>query len=567
MKTNPNQTASLIINTLLNKGVRQFFVAPGNRSSPLIEALARSKLAESLVYVDERSLGFLALGFAKASGETPALIVTSGTALGNLMPAVMESAHDNIPLLIISADRPFELQNVGANQTTHQDHFFAPFASRSISLPILNDTSPVSSIVTALDQLLPPGLSGVSHLNVCFQKPFFTTNENWELREIQTHKGAIQCEREPLNTLLETALRFDQGVILVGQNDSAVDIYSLLKLSNKLGWPIFIDLLSPMAIYHKHKEVIKNFDLILTLDNDLSSLNVEAILQIGDRFISAALNTFIQKSAPTLYAHIGSKEESVDVNHSITHRYISDTRQSVHMLSSLAQDIPLESNHHYIDAWQHLEEQTSVLTFQSCTTKGPLTLCSFFQSLSDHLHDNEELFISGSLSIRAASIAFKRPRFLSHLFANRGLSGIDGSLATSIGIAIGKQMPLVAIVGDQTFMHDMSSLQLLKQCPYPITIIVLDNGGGQIFADLPLPLSQASLNKFFINPSPIDYKKVASLFGLDYRTITQVSDMPLLQKERSHHTLIEVSIDAIACKKQRSFLKKAIEIPSRALSC
>ncbi|PCI75696.1 2-succinyl-5-enolpyruvyl-6-hydroxy-3-cyclohexene-1-carboxylic-acid synthase [Candidatus Aerophobetes bacterium] len=565
--------AEFIISTLMDKGIRQYFIAPGYRSSPLIQALARSKVANTSVHVDERAIGFLALGFAKATKEIPAIIVTSGTALGNLMPAVMEAYHDNINMLIISADRPFELHGIGANQTTYQENFFAPFTNTALNIPALSASTPMRSIYTALDNLLPPNLNGVAHLNIGFKKPFFKEDKNLSpslttplhlKRNVQTQLGESFLEKEQIDTIFQLCSRYKKGIILVGQKDSAVDIYPLLTLSKILGWPLCIDILSPLAKYQNNREVISHFDLILSNGNNLSSLKIDAILQIGHRFISSSTLAFIGQSKPKLHAHITSSTPSMDLCHSFTHRYVCSANSAIKALASTAKNFPNSCDDtSYSALWQTLDQRAETLLTQNRMESSHGTLLQFFNKTAPSLKKGFALFIGNSLSIRAASKAFKRPRHLEHIFANRGLSGIDGNIATTIGIATGLQTPTIACIGDQTFLHDLSSLQMLKNCPYPIMFVVLDNQGGQIFSRLPIPLNEQDLNHFFINSSPINYAHVAALFDMDYHPLNGFSSS-IFETTLSKHTLVVIEIDKTLDETEMLYLQDNITLKKTA---
>lgn len=558
----PSHIASLVIKTLMRRGVRHFFIAPGNRSTPLVEAITHEPLAQTTVCCDERSLAFMALGFSKATGEMPALILTSGSALGNTMPAVMEACHEKVGLLILSADRPFELQNVGANQTTHQHHFFAPFAKKSLSLPAFTPHTPLASITTALDQLISTKQNFVSHLNLHFQKPFFKEEEVVTApHELTTYEGSTLIKHEVLSHLFERALSFEQGLILVGQTEHDLELTPLLKLSKALGWPLLIDPLSPLAKYQQSHDIISHFDLIFSQEKDLSSLHVEGVLQLGSRFISASLDSFIKASKPLLYAQLSLTYDSGDLNHAMTHRYIGSVKPALNALSEIATASPLPSKHHYLEAFKTLDSQAGQALDALCANITGPTLTQFFRKLKT----TAPLFIGNSLAIRAASLAFNRPRELTHLFGRRGLSGIDGNLATCIGLSKGLEKPLLAIVGDQTFMHDVGSLQLLKHHPHPLTIVVLNNGGGQIFASLPIPVNEEVREQFWVNAENHDYEKIAAAFGLQYKQMVQLEAIEL----EAQHTLIEVVIEAKLCEKERQALKnlKGISPSKKALSC
>jgi 2-succinyl-5-enolpyruvyl-6-hydroxy-3-cyclohexene-1-carboxylate synthase len=555
------QLASFMISTLIDKGVRHFFIAPGYRSSPLIKALSLTSRVNITTHIDERSLAFLALGFAKASGKMPAIILTSGTSLGNTMPAVMEAHHDQTPLLVISADRPFELQDVGANQTTYQQDFFHPFVARSLNLPSLSHLTAKSALYTALDNLLSVKNSPL-HLNVSFKKPFFDKDDKLPTslatalhlkRDITSHQGTKTLDQSTLEELFTRLSRYEKGVILVGQKEADVCMHDLKVLSKALSWPLLVDKLSCLNT-SESKETMTYFDLILSSNIDLSLLAVDAVLQIGHRFISSALAAFINNSKPKLHAQISNNCHSFDVGHSFTQRYIAHPEKTLATLSKIAHSSePTKSQTSYFKAWSRLDQKMGKAV--AGISNSEPSLLGFFHTLSSLITDDSALFIGNSLTVRAASSCFNRSNNARPLITNRGLAGIDGNIATAIGACMAAKKPLIACIGDQTFLHDFSSLQLLKKCPYPVTLVVLDNGGGQIFSRVPIEMSDEAIDTFFINKSPINYGQIATLFDMDFLPIKDLSQIML---PASKHTLYVLPIDNGFCESVWSRLKNVL---------
>lgn len=555
------QLASFIISTLVDKGVRHFFITPGYRSSPLIKALNLTSRVNITTHIDERSLAFLALGFAKASGKMPAIILTSGTSLGNTMPAVMEAHHDQTPLLVISADRPFELQDVGANQTTYQEDFFKPFVARSLNLPSLCHLTAKNAIYTALDNLLSVKNSPL-HLNVSFKKPFFDKDDKLPTslttplhlkRELISHQGALNLDPKLLEELLTRLSRYEKGIILVGQKEADVCMHDLKILSKALSWPLLIDKLSCINT-GESKEEVTYFDLILSSNIDLSLLAVDAVLQIGHRFISSSLAAFINNSKPKLHAQISNNCHSFDAGHSFTERYIAHPEKTLAILSKIAHSSePAKNQTSFFKAWSRLDQKMGKAVAEIPNAQP--SLLGFFHKLSSFIKDDSALFIGNSLTVRAASSCFNSTRRTRPLITNRGLAGIDGNIATAIGACMAAKKPLIACIGDQTFLHDFASLQLLKKCPYPFTLVVLDNGGGQIFSRLPIEMSEEAIDTFFINKSPINYGQIATLFDMDFLTLKDLNQITL---PASKHTLYLLPIDNGFCEGVWSKLKNVL---------
>lgn len=534
-----NERASReLIEQLIQQGVTYFCLAPGFRSTPLVLALAEHPSAEVFVHFDERGLGFHALGYAKATRKAAALIVTSGTAVGNLYPAVMEASSCNLPLLILTADRPADLREVGANQTCDQVKFFGNYVRFSFDLPAPSEFLPDRFLATTVAHALFCAKDGPVHLNCAFPEPFW---KNRNVPFIPESPCIYDCTNSSISlpilekwkNLLDRA---EKGLIVVGELHSTQPHTPLLELAEKLQWPILGDILSGLRTLGTQAATIRYWEEILQNE---AALSADVILHIGGRYVSKKLLECMK--APVL--HISSHVQRCDPKHQVTNRLICDPLQFCEqILPHLDQ-----RTHNWLSQWKNWEKEVETALWTFFSEESPLTEPGLFRMLPDSF---PALFIGNSMPIRDANRFFFPKGITGPIFANRGLSGIDGNIATCTGIAA--TTPLIAIMGDQTALHDLNSLALLPKCTYPLTLVILNNGGGGIFSLLALPQKEHIIETCFAGAHAYTFEKAAALFDIPYACVQQTSQiLPFLGKT----ALIEV----ITNRKENAALHRAIE--------
>lgn len=542
--------AMQLIKELVHQGVRYFCIAPGSRSTPLTVAASEHPLTETFVHFDERALAFHALGFAKATSSPAAIIVTSGTAVGNLLPAVMEAHHDNIPMILLTADRPPELRNTGANQTSDQTKIFHNFINWQTDFPCADPHISPSFLGSTISTALSHTLStprGPVHINCMFRQPFFesdneTSNPHKErvVKASQTHLffGEKTLKPNQLETLADELSEYEKGIIVVGDLPPHTSLESFFTLSRLLQWPLFPDILSPLRSHSKVDGMIPHYDLILkgmSLNEDLAP---DAILQFGDRFVSKKLLEWIGIKKPKCHTLVASHEKRMDPLHSLTHRVIANPW---HVADKLSNHLPGHSPSAWMSYWQEMNCLTKKVLTHFFKEHNELSEPALFHHLSSWLGQKTPLFIGNSMPIRDADAFFSPDRNIGPIFGNRGLSGIDGNIATVAGLAKGLNKPLVAVMGDLTFLHDLTSLAQLKNSPVPITLIVINNDGGGIFSFLPISNRKTVFDPFFRTPHGLNLKHAAALFGLSYKQVDSLEEIQMMiSNQISHLTLIEV---------------------------
>ena len=542
--------AKYIIDELIHHGVRYFCISPGSRSTPITVAIAENPKASSMIHFDERGMSFHALGYAKATNSPVALIVTSGTAVGNIFPAIMEASLDRVPLIILTADRPPELRDTGANQTAEQVKIYQDYVRWHIDLPCPTAKIGMNFLGTTIAEAIVKAMSqprGPVHLNCMFREPPFSMGTyQGDRLDKKAHTLLFEGKKilidEEIEQIAERLSAYEKGVILVGCLQSDVSLDSIYRLSEILQWPIFPDILSEMRREGSQDGVIPYYDLILKSIGSNEDFIPDAILQFGDRFVSKRLLEWIVLSKPKVYIQLVSHNSRKDPTHSITHRISCDLSDTCEKLSL---ELWEKNSSDWLDFWKNLNESTENGLFFFFKEKNNLSEPYLFHSLSTFLTTSHPLFIGSSMPIRDGDSFLCPKEKIATIWGNRGLSGIDGNIATAIGIAKGLGMPLIAIIGDLTFLHDLTSLALVKQISQPIHFIVINNDGGGIFHFLPILKNKPSLEPFFTSPHSLDLKHAAPLFGLNYENPKSITDLKEILK-RPSSTLIEIHTNKTA---------------------
>ena len=502
--------ANLVIETLLAQGVKYFCLSPGSRSTPLM--LAISKLPKELICVhfDERGLGFHALGFAKASNSPVAILVTTGTAVANLLPAVAEASASKIPLIILSADRPPELRDCGANQTMDQVALFKPFTKWDVDLafsdPLASDAYLISSIAYAANQ----SRKGPVQVNCMIREPLFSLEEE-ECKKNPKKLNNPSCFYEPVISLppmssfknwAEILMSYEKGIILLGEGAIENNPSPLLALAKKLGWPIFSSVLSGGRQIGTHPFHMEYPDLFLKANPDVKA---DVVLQIGGSIVSKTVTKWISSQKDLLHFLVTDHPSRQDPEHNISYRMECTGELFCHVLDGFVQVRQTP----WISFWKTGSEiiKKELSSFFLSNNKFSEPALLYF------LKDVPYLFLSNSMPIRDADLFNVGSLFAS---ANRGISGIDGNIATATGIATALKKPLVAVLGDLASLHDLNSLALLKKSSTPIFFIIINNQGGGIFSFLPISEQTEIFEELVATAHEYSFEFIAKTFSLPF---------------------------------------------------
>ncbi len=544
----------LIIEELIRQGIDYFCISPGSRSTPLTTAVARHPRARSFIIYDERSAAFHALGYARATGRPAVLICTSGTAPANYLPAVIEASQENLPLIIISADRPPELRDSGANQTIDQIKLFGSYVRHFFDMPPPEQTFSPRFVLSRIDRLIdkafgPP--AGPVHLNCMFREPlapqgkpvpasYLIGIDAW-LNSMEplvrlTHGNAAL--NQETDRLLTSILKHSKkGMIIVGELESGRIPKDLAYCLARLGWPVFADITSGLRLGFDWPGFIAHFDLLLAAQIS----RFDTIVQLGGRYVSKRLLQFLQKHPPRNHLRISVSDHWIDPAGTVTHHL----RLSIASFCSFLNASNLFRSSSHASLLRRKSEAVEQYLRQTIDN-APLNQPAVSRLVAQLLPEGHGLFLANSLAVREMDMYAQRPSRPIFVAANRGASGIDGNISTAAGFAVGLKRPVTLIIGDLAFLHDLNALSFVSRLPYPLIIVLINNGGGAIFHYLPIAKFEDIFEPYFATPHRFTFEKTAQQFGLNYAQPTSLEAFTDFYQEAlktALPTLIEINTD------------------------
>ncbi|HSX38830.1 MAG TPA: 2-succinyl-5-enolpyruvyl-6-hydroxy-3-cyclohexene-1-carboxylic-acid synthase [Chlamydiales bacterium] len=497
-----------IIDQLICQGIDRFCIAPGSRNTPLVIAAAEHPLAKTMVHYDERGIGFYALGFGKGAKKPAALICTSGTALGNLLPSVMEAHHSETPIILLTADRPIELRDCGANQTTDQVKIFSHFVRWQIDIPPGIAENAIRSFAAQGTFHAMQNPKGPVQINCQFREPLYASPP-----KLQKNSPLQFCSAHLTPSPIQTDAK--RGVILIGEIGS--DPRPILKLASRLQWPVFADLLSNARSYPSFEQ-IRHFDWLIESN---PSLRPEFTLHFGKRMTSKKILNW----PATL--HVSPSPFLQDPTRSLKARLQCD-------IAAFCETFTAETDPSYLASWKEKDaEIDSLLEEAFHQTSFPFTEAHAMRKIGEILPKTHAVFLGNGMPIRDAD-HFLFPQKCLGFFANRGLSGIDGNIATAAGLSDALDAPLLAFLGDQACLYDLNSLPLIAKTRHPVTLIVSNNFGSGIFSHLPIS-KWPHFETYMASSHSWQFAHGAKMFSLPY--------LPFDKIVFEHSALIELVTD------------------------
>ena len=504
-----------LIAGLKQGGVRQVVISPGSRSTPLALLVKREVDLQYFVAVDERSAGFLALGLAKSSQQPVALLCTSGTAAANFYPAICEAEASNVPLVVLTSDRPPELRNVGAPQTMSQNQLYADHVKFFVEMALPESTSLMLRYSFwqgfQLATRAMTGVKGVVHANIPLREPLLpdlTQNTPIDLSLTQT----------TTQNLIAQGWFQKKGMIVLGGERSLAEARLALTLANHLGWPIVGDPLTQLANSEGDgQNYLKQADVIFDEARDLPE--VEVILRFGKVPVTKNVMFYLRDSQAV---QILVDETQQWPDYLYRSQYLI-AESLTEVAQQLLQSTP-NRDQDYLQAWQNLQKLASQ-AIDETREQFAFHESQLAMILMKTLARGEQLFVANSNAIRLVDRLSGVSEASFQVFGNRGVNGIDGILSTVAGLAMQTKARTYLLVGDLTLFHDMNGLQLLKAYHLPVTIILLNNNAGGIFSFL----SQRSLtaddfDPLFATPLDLDFAQVAKTYELAYQKVESEAD-------------------------------------------
>lgn len=535
---------------LQSRNVEHVIISPGSRSTPLTLAAATNNHLQKHVILDERSAAFTALGIGKATNTPAVLVCTSGTALANYYPAVVEARQSGVPLILATADRPPHLKATGANQAIDQLKIFGdyPVFFHEVGEPNHGDSD--------LNRLKMLGHQAVSiskekrgpvHLNFAFRKPLepdagfleqMAENEDRKSSKDATLRStSIQLSASIQQTISEA----EKPLIIVGPLAPKDDVSSIADLADRLHCPVLCEssVDSPNSI-HGFAGFLRNEQLQTDLEPDL-------ILRFGFQPTAKSLELAMQRWSPGHHYHFASTHSWQDATFSAAER-IPWMGQSL-----CFGDISSQKNT-WLERWKLAEKKFGAHVDKTMLQETALTDGAVYNHVTPQIAEDSFVAVSNSFPARDINLFGKQSRGIP-LYLNRGASGIDGVTSTAIGLSLSLQKPGVLFTGDLAFLHDTNALLSHKKLRHPLAIIVINNSGGSIFRMLPLE-RDAYFKPYFETPQSADIARLVASYNVPYRKIdslTQLQDfkLSLWMSEHGGLSVIECQTDADASMKLR----------------
>jgi len=546
--------ADLVVEELLRCGVDFFCVAPGSRSTPLVAALAANENARSLIHFDERGTAFAALGHARATGRPAAWITTSGTAVANGLSAVVEGATDGVPMILLTADRPPELRQTGANQTIDQPDIFGDYVRWRFDLPAPDPIIDPAMVLTTVDQAAyraGRAPQGPVHLNLMFREPFLSDPDDDVLSgpsswarsdEPFTRYAATKpaVDGMEIHRLWEALRPVKRGLIVAGRLATRKQGEAVLRLADAFGWPLLPDIGSQVRL--GAEGLVAHYDALLAGDSFARTHAPEAVVHVGGRAVSKRLEQFFARSRPDPYVVVREHPFRLDPAHRVTHSVEANVLDFCAALVRAAAESSAAKDAYWAKSWREASEEVGrhLDGISSEEPNEPLVA----RVLSRNIPPDHGLVVASSMPVRDLDTYAATDGSPVPVAANRGASGIDGTVATAAGFARGLGRPVTLLIGDLALLHDLNSLAMLRGVH--VVVVILNNDGGGIFSFLPVARHEEFFEPYFGTPQGVGFELAAKMFGLGYEhpgTREEFVEAYASACARDTSTLIEVKTE------------------------
>ena len=496
--------AQSILEIFLAKGITNIIISPGSRNAPLTIGFASNPAFQCYSIADERSAGFFALGIAQQTKKPVVLVCTSGSALLNYYPAFAEAFYSQIPLIVLSADRPQSKIDIGDGQTIRQENVFVNHSLFNANLVEAvgreNDLKINEALDTAFAQ------KGPVHINAPFEEPLYETVSELGVQSYISTFKVDPVNREDLTSFAAIWSQSSKKMILVGVNEpNTIESATIDFLANDDSVTVWTETTSNLH----HPSFITNIDTIITpfTDEDFECYQPELLVTFGGMVVSKRIKSFLRKYPPKHHWHIDSLR-AYDTFGILTKHFQVDPQLFFENFIPLTRTIQSDYS-------QKLNEIQSIRKIKHDTYLASIPFSDFtvFNTIIPSLPKNSQLQIGNSSAIRYAQLI---PIDASiEVYCNRGTSGIDGCTSTAIGAAVANEKPTVFITGDIGFLYDTNALWN-DYIPKNFKIILINNGGGGIFRILPGHEETPVFNTYFETSHCHTAEHLAKMYGFNY---------------------------------------------------
>ncbi len=555
------------VDELARCGMRDACTSPGSRCTPLVLTLAREQRLRCHSHVDERCAGFFAVGLAKASALPVAIACTSGTAVAELLPAVVEAHEARVPLIVLSADRPPELREVGAGQTIDQLKIFGSFAKWFFEVGTHEATVERVRWIRALAcrayWTALESRAGVVHLNFPLREPLVC--EQMPEPDRKGRPGGLPFVRHPWHepdpaaaarTLRELIGPARRGVLVAGRHERPTPLgEAAAELCAALGWPLLAD---PMSGARRGDSAIAHYDALLREPKFAQEHMPDLVLRVGDLPVSKPLRTWLaglsESRQVTIDPECAWQDPASVVSDSIAAEPAATLRA---LAATLGETCTAETD--WLESWRSADERAAesilgVLAAGGCGEPSVAT------ELGVLLPEQATLFVASSMPVRDIETFWPVRPDPPRVLCNRGANGIDGTVSSALGAAAAGRGPVVLLIGDVALAYDIGGLLAAKRLELKLTIVLVNNEGGGIFDFLPLagadvarelPASTADgdratqdiYTRHVLTPTGLDFAQAAALYGLSHETVTDVAGFRAALERAmvaTHSAIVEV---------------------------
>ncbi|MCB9195589.1 MAG: 2-succinyl-5-enolpyruvyl-6-hydroxy-3-cyclohexene-1-carboxylic-acid synthase [Flavobacteriales bacterium] len=513
-----------------------WFFSPGSRNAPIVATIANDRQFNSTSIVDERSAGFIALGNSIRSKKASVICCTSGSASLNYAPAISEAFYQEIPMLIVTADRPQKWIDNGEGQSIHQIEVYKNYCLRSFHIDEDSDDDIIESIFVSIAAELQSSRKGPIHLNLAFEEPLYNFNESLELPNIRYQRieeyGSI---RE--SDYLEKWKSKERIIVLIGQHSKSEGLTQLLK-------ELMLD--KRVVVMTENLSNTTDFHFVNCIDRTLPSINLnrfhpDLVITFGGAIVSKKIKNYFRAIANLEHWHISNTGTFPDVFQCLTFKIERETNGFLRNL--------IENNQfNEVSEFQNFWIERSLVNKENHSRflqKIPWSDLKVHALIHDLIPDGSVLHQGNSSVVRYYQL-FDTISEIEYL-GNRGVSGIDGSMSTAVGYACRDNRLNVLVIGDLSFVYDNNALwnNLDKS---NLLIIVINNEGGGIFRIIPGPDKTGKLDDFFEVGNSTDFSALAKAHNLDYQLSINENDLEeniinfldLMSKKKYKGAIIEV---------------------------
>jgi 2-succinyl-5-enolpyruvyl-6-hydroxy-3-cyclohexene-1-carboxylate synthase len=486
-------------------GMEHACTSPGSRCAPLVLSIAREPRIRSWSHIDERSAGFFALGAAKASGRPVAITCTSGTAAANFAPAVIEAHWARVPLIVMTADRPPELREVGAGQAIDQLKLYGDAAKWFFEVGTHEATPErlrwIRTLACRAYWTALEGTPGPVHLNFPLREPLVLEEP---LPADETGRGDghpyVVVEPPHLPAAAEGPGPHPSGRLAIVAGEGTPDPAGLASFAARAGIPLLAD---PLSGARRDAAAVAHYDLLLRAPSFAASSRPEFVFRLGEPPTSKPLRAWL--------AGLDATQIAFDPHHTW---HDPDSVVGVRLHGALPQPVGLSVEPGWLDAWRDADLKAAHVIDDTLGSEPSEPLVA--RELGRWLPTDATLVVASSMPIRDVETFLAARDGGPRVLSNRGANGIDGTVSAAFGVTAASESPVVLLTGDVALVHDIGGLLVAKRHELALTIVLLNNDGGGIFHFLPVAGEGDAFEEHVATPHGLDFEQAATLYGCAY---------------------------------------------------